>query len=130
MIINRENYVAKAEEAIQQLMCKTDRNGRRVPAVSATKLQNLLIVTGDIYIDVRDEPNEQLPIELIDRINYMKVRYYFQAGADTSIRMFLECADVLNIINEMHGKRTNFLLFYRYMEALVAFYRFYGSMGW
>mgnify|MGYP005786621645 FL=1 len=40
---------------------------------------------------------------------------------------FVETARILDILKEIRGEKENFLLFARYMEALVAFHKFYGG---
>ena len=36
-------------------------------------------------------------------------------------------AKILDILKEIQGDKDNFLLFAHYMEALVAFHKFYGG---
>lgn len=43
------------------------------------------------------------------------------------VKEFLLKAKVLDIIDQIGNSRKNFLLFSQYMEALVAFRKFYGK---
>lgn len=126
-IINEENYVDKAERAIKELCDRKDQKGRPIKIVTTSKIRNLLAMVSDIYNDVLDETAEILPSEIIGRINYMKIRFYYEAGREKDVKDLLEKADLFEIIDEIAGKRSNFLLFSRYMEALVAFRKFYGG---
>lgn len=127
MIINDQNYVDKAEHAIKELSQKVGRNGRPVPMVTTSQIRVLLAMVSDIYNDVQDETSEILSNDIIGRINYMKVRFYYQAGREAKVKDFLETAQVFDVIGGINGKRGNYLLFSRYMEALVAFHKYYGG---
>lgn len=64
-----------------------------------------------------------------NRIEYLRVRFTYEAGKDSEgkVRDFVTEAGLLDILREIKGSRENFMLFNRYMEALVAFHRFYGG---
>ena len=84
-------------------------------------------MVSDIYNDVRNVQGEVLSEELIGKINYMKIRFYYEAGREAKVKDLLMTANVFQIIDEIGGKKKNFLLFSRYMEALVAFRKYYGG---
>ncbi len=127
--ITESNYVDEAEKHIKELIkkkTKTDRMGREsVDIVSTSKMRGLLAMVSDIYNDVLNEPKESLSNDLIARINYMKVHFYYEAGREKKVKELLEEARVFEVINDIKGKRSGFILFSRYMEALVAFRKFY-----
>ncbi len=127
--ITESNYVDEAEKHIKELKrkkTKTDRNGREsVDIVSTSKMRGLLAMVSDIYNDVLNEPQESLSNNLIARINYMKVHFYYEAGREKKVKELLEEARVFEVISDIKGKRSSFILFSRYMEALVAFRKFY-----
>lgn len=125
MIINEENYVDMAEQAIKTLSSELDKRGKPAAVVTTSKIRNLLAMVSDIYNDVLDAKDEQLSSSFIGRINYMKIRFYYEAGREPLVKKFLEKAKVLEIIDQIGNSRKNFLLFSRYMEALVAFRKFY-----
>lgn len=127
--ITESNYVDEAEKHIKELIkkkTKTDRMGREsVDIVSTSKMRGLLAMVSDIYNDVLNEPKESLSNDLIARINYMKVHFYYEAGREKKVKELMEEAKVFEVINDIKGKRSGFILFSRYMEALVAFRKFY-----
>ena len=57
----------------------------------------------------------------------MRIRFYYEAGREPKVKSLLEKADVFNIIKEIGNSKKNYILFSRYMEALVAFRKFYGK---
>ena len=127
MTIHENDYVDQAEQAIKKLSAKKDQKGRTVLPVTTSKIRNLLAMVSDIYNDVRNVQGEVLSEELIGKINYMKIRFYYEAGREAKVTDLLMTANVFQIIDEIGGKKKNFLLFSRYMEALVAFRKYYGG---
>ena len=127
MTIHENDYVDQAEQAIKKLSAKKDQKGRTVLPVTTSKIRNLLAMVSDIYNDVRNVQGEVLSEELIGKINYMKIRFYYEAGREAKVKDLLMTANVFQIIDEIGGKKKNFLLFSRYIEALVAFRKYYGG---
>ena len=127
MRINEENYVDLAERAIKELASQKDMKGRSIPIVTTSKIRNLLAMSADIYNEVVNSKDDKLSNDIIGRINYMKLRFYYEAGREKSVKDFLEKTEVLKIIDEIKGSRKNYILFSHYLEALVAFRKFYGG---
>lgn len=124
MKINEENYVDKAESVIKKLNVEVDKKGKQVGVVTTSKIRNLLAMSADIYNDVLNNKSETLDSELIGRINYLKIRFVYEAGRDQKVKKLVEGAGIIEIINEIGNKKKNFILFNRYMEALVAYRKF------
>lgn len=127
MKLNNNNYVDFAEKAINNLLKRKDRKGRPISIVTTSKLRNLLSMTQDIYNEVINSKEETLSEEMIGRINYLKIRVIYEAGRDESVKAIVEEAELIDHINEINGSRQQYILFSRYMEALVAFRKFYGG---
>jgi CRISPR-associated protein Csm2 len=127
MRINEENYVDLAEKSIKELANQKDMKGRSIPIVTTSKIRNLLAMSADIYNEVVNSKDDKLSNDIIGRINYMKLRFYYEAGREKSVKDFLEKTEVLKIIDEIKGSRKNYILFSHYLEALVAFRKFYGG---
>ena len=131
MRINENNYVDKAEKVIKELAEESkQRNRGRVDMVTTSKLRNLLAMTSDIYNQVLTWQSETLSDELNGRIEYLRIRFVYECGRDDSkrkVRNFVEKSEVLEILKEIKKSKKNYLLFSRYMEALVAFHKYYGG---
>lgn len=125
MLIDETNYVDKAEEAIKRLANLKDRRDKPVPVVSTSKLRNLLGMVSDVYNDVLNVKEETLSRDIIERINYMRLRFYYEAGRESSVKNLLETAKVFEVLKSVGSSRQNYILFSRYMEALVAFRKYY-----
>ena len=127
MLINENNYVEKAEKVIKLLSEKKDQKGRPVSMVTTSKIRNLLAMVSDTYNDALNLKGDKLSEELIGQINYMKIRFYYEAGREPKVKELLEKAKVFDIMKQIGNSRENYILFSRYMEALVAFRKFYGG---
>lgn len=126
MKLNESNYVDLAEKAILELTKNRDKRGNIV-IVSTSQIRNLLAMTADIYNDILDITSEQLPKEIISRISYLKVRFIYEAGRTQTVRSLVEKAEIIEHLEEIKGSKSQYILFSRYMEALVAYRKFYGG---
>ncbi|MDE7184812.1 MAG: type III-A CRISPR-associated protein Csm2 [Lachnospiraceae bacterium] len=128
MKVNEQNYVEEAERTILELKkLKDNRNGREIPMVTTSKLRNLLAMAADIYNSVLNCTEDRLPEDICSRIEYLRVRFLYEAGREPSVRNLVEKADIVNLLKEVKGSKKKYILFNRYMEALVAYHRYYGG---
>lgn len=125
MIIEEGTYVKKAEQVIKQLSQNTDKRGN-VRWITTSKIRNLLAMSADIYNEVLLSP-EKLSDEQSARIDYLRVRFVYEAGRDKDVKNFVEKAQILKALEEVRGSRKQYILFNHYMEALVAYHRYYGG---
>ena len=127
MKLDDSNYVELAETAIKNLSSKKDRNGRTIKMVTTSKIRNLLAMTADLYNEVLALKEEKLPEDIIGRINYLKVRFVYEAGREPKVKDLVMNANILKYLYDIGGSRQQYIRFSRYMEALVAYHRFYGG---
>ena len=86
MLINENNYVEEAEKVIKLLSEKKDQKGRPVSMVTTSKIRNLLAMVSDTYNDALNLKGDKLSEELIGQINYMKIRFYYEAGREPKVK--------------------------------------------
>lgn len=128
MRINENNYVDKAEKVITALVEESKIKSRgRVNIVTTSKLRNLLAMTADIYNQILIYPSEKLADELVGRIEYLRVRVMYECGREPKVKEFVKKAEIIDILKEINTSKKNYLLFSRYMEALIAFHKYYGG---
>ena len=120
MKLTEQNYVEEAERVMQEI-----RGGKT--SLSTTKIRNLLSMISDIYNDVRYETGDKLSRDILSRIQYLKVHIVYDAGREKSVKEFVQKADLLKQIDEIGNSRAQFLLFCHYMEALVAYWKYFGG---
>jgi len=87
---------------------------------------NILKNKVDIY-KIAKSKEKKLDEELQMEIEFLRVNMSYQAGRDNLVREFIEKADLLNMVKDINGDIKAFENFCRYIEALVAFHKFYGG---
>ena len=127
MRLTEENYVEVAEKVMQDICSQKDRNGKSISPVTTSKIRNLLAMTADIYNEVLNVQEDKFSNETIGRINYLKIRFVYESGREPKVKMLVQKADILQHLDEINGSRKQYILFSRYMEALVAYRKFLGG---
>lgn len=128
MKIRENNYVDKAENVIKELVEESKQKNRgKVNIVTTSKIRNLLAMTADIYNQVLTHSSERLNEEICSRIEYLRVRFIYECGREEKVKRFVEKAQLLDVLKEIGASKRNYILFSRYMEALIAFHKYYGG---
>lgn len=126
MRINEENYVSKAEDVIKKLAEKKDKWGNS-NMVTTSQLRNLLAMSADIYNIITAQTDDKLSEEIKGKIEYLKIRIVYDAGRDPKVKDLVKASEILECISEIQGSRKNFILFNRYLEAIVAYRKYLGG---
>ncbi|WP_165329353.1 type III-A CRISPR-associated protein Csm2 [Streptococcus tangpeifui] len=130
-ILTDENYVDKAERVIKELSKKSDKNGEPIYYLTTSQIRNLLSLTSSLY----DESNVKAFEELNDKFAYLRVQFVYQSGRNSvkkgrndffPVKELVERAQILDILKEVKDT-ASLQRFCRYMEALVAYFKFYGG---
>lgn len=125
-ILTDENYVDKAEEAILQLRKKNDEF-----FLTTSQIRNILSLTSSIS----DKSNVRNFEELNSDLSYLRVRLVYQSRRNEirfrgekiyPVEDLLLQSDLLEALKEVKDK-VSLQRFCRYMEALVAYFKFYGG---
>lgn len=126
--ITEENYVDVAEKVILELKGMTNaRTGKPELMVTTSKIRNLLSMTADIYNEVVNQKEDKLSADINSRIEYLRVRFLYEAGREKSVKNLVEKAGLIELLKGIKGSRKRFMLFNRYIEALVAFHKYNGG---
>ena len=118
-------YVEDAEKVFKDWYSTRDKK------ITTSKIRGLLSGMSDIYNDVVRVEGEELPQDIVDPIQYLKVQFVYEYGRDDkkdgSVRRFINESKILNKIDQIGTSKKKFIEMERYMEALVAYHRFYGG---
>lgn len=132
-----ENIVDKAELAIKSIG-KPDKNNPNKLYIKLKTNQIRKILTAvnilknkvDIY-KIANPQAKKLDEELQMEIEFLRVNIAYQIGREKGkenlVREFVEKADLLNMVKNINGDIKAFEKFCKYVEALVAFHKFYGG---
>lgn len=115
-----ENYVDQAEKKMKELFDQKVK-------LTTSKIRNILSMISDIYnVEINRTETTLLP-ENQNRIQMVRVRLAYECGREDTVKKFVYETDLLSYIKGIHDSRNEFIRFARYMEALVAYHRFYGG---
>lgn len=116
----------KVENTIKELKTKKNQRGKPIGLLTVSQIRNLLAMSADILNEVLEYPEESLSEELLDRVSYLTVRFYYEAGRDEKVKSFIETAKLLPFLKGIKT-RKQYIQYYQYMEALVAFHKYHGG---
>ncbi|WHE86576.1 type III-A CRISPR-associated protein Csm2 [Lachnoanaerobaculum gingivalis] len=118
-----ENYVSQAEAVIKRLI---DENGKN-KILTTSKIRKLLAMISDMYTKAKRLKSNTLNSDLLTKIQYFKMHTVYEAGRESSVKKFVEEAQITNQIDKIKTDREKLILFCHYMEALVAYRKFLGG---
>lgn len=123
--LTQTNYVDLAEKVIVKDLERDKRGNFRL---TNSKIRNLLSLVNNLYTDVARTggSNEKLSETIEGKIQYIRLRFVYEAGREKSVKDFVEKADIIKHLQRIET-RSDLLLFCRYMEALVAYHKFNGG---
>ena len=127
--LKEKTYVDQAESVFDKLTQKFEKNGKWITPqiVTTSKIRNILSMAADIYDNVLQNKDDQLSDEIVSRIEYLRVRIIYECGREPKVKEFVNAADLLDYIKMIGNDKKKYVLFYHYLEALVAFHKFKGG---
>lgn len=118
-----ENYVSQAEAVIKRLI---DENGKN-KILTTSKIRKLLAMISDMYTKAKRLKSNTLNSDLLTKLQYFKMHTVYEAGRESSVKKFVEEAQITNQIDKIKTDKEKLILFCHYMEALVAYRKFLGG---
>ena len=122
------DYVAEADKVVGQL--KRNRSDRII--LTTSKIRKMLSMTADIYNEAKLLPKQgKINNALRDRLQYLKIQIVYEYGRDTDrdapVKDFIDKAKLLDLLGQVQDSNEKLQIFCHYMEALVAYHRYYGG---
>lgn len=119
--ISKQNFADVAESKIKGYKAGTRR------MVTTSQIRNMLSMITDLGEKSKKRTEDNLTLDELSALQYLKMRVAYDAGRDNKVRDFVEEAEILDQINAIEGSREALDVFYNYFEALVAYHRFHGG---
>lgn len=124
--LTQTNYVDVAENMIKSLREK-DRRGNTVIRFTTSKLRNILSMVNNVYNEAIHSNSPVLDEKLQSRVQYLRMRIAYEAGRETIVGDFVKKSGLLEHLKRVGDSKQELLLFCHYVEALVAYRRYYGK---
>lgn len=115
-----EDYIDRADTVMREL-------SEQRQSITTSKIRNLLSLVSGIYDVERLRTEQTLTKESIAGIGMMRIRTAYECGRDKDTKLFVEKARLLQYLKGIGDSREDLIAFAHYMEALVAYHRFYGG---
>ena len=123
-----------ADKVMKKLSTATDKSGKP-SMVTTSQLRRFLTAVNTVTGKVEQYQNEtselgKLSADLAAQVKFLKVKLAYQIGREEKtsyIRDFEKEADLMAAIGSIGSDAKKYEEFARYVEALVAFHKFYGG---
>ena len=119
------------KEAEEVILALKKQNNDRI-SLKISQIRKFLIAVNEItnkiniykakHLDVTT-----LPDELIGEVQFLKVKAAYQAGRNRDVKNFIEKSHMKEEIQHVGDSIAKYEEFARYIEALVAYHKFYGG---
>ena len=125
--LTKLNFADLAEKVVKS-MIYTDRKGNAKINLTTSKIRKLLSMTNVLYNQVSQDLNPKLNEDIQKDIQYLKMRFAYEAGREPKeVKPFVKDAKIFEYLNDIGDSREKLILFCNYIEALVAYHKFYSE---
>lgn len=113
------NFANYAEKVIKEHKNSYDK-------ISTTQLRGLFSLLTEMREIIRIHQEKQLDENLISRVQYIKMRFVYAAGrGEKAVSTFMKQSALIECLDSIQDSVKQFELVCKYMEALVAYHKFY-----
>lgn len=120
-IISRAEAVIKdlPKDRFDNIQLKTNQIRKFLAAVNS--------VSNNVTVFKAASDSKELSNAIADEIRYLQVILVYQSGRERSVKEFVRMAGLIDMIKSIGKDISKYEEFARYMEALVAYHKFYGG---
>lgn len=123
MELTKTNYVDQAESVIATLV----RNKRNKLVLTTSKIRNILTTSATIYDKVRRKQGSLTEAEKAD-IQNLRMKLVYEYGRnEAGVQDFLKKSQLIEEIKKIGDDREKLIIYCKYIEALVAYQRYFGG---
>lgn len=96
--------------------------------ITTSKIRNILSIVNDIYNVENLSHNTELTEDSKSKILELQVRMIYEIGRDNKgVGRFIESTNLVEYLKDIGNSRVKFINYAKYLEALVAYHRFFGG---
>ena len=127
------DIIEEAEEAIKSLRKPSRKDpSKMVIYVTTSQIRKFLTAVNslknkiDMY-KINHLNEDVLSDDLVMEVKFLRVNILYQAKREKNVKEFIVKARIEKHINDIGDSIAKFNEFYKYVEALVAFHKYYGG---
>ncbi len=117
--LTSENYAINAEKKI----ATSKKEEGWFKSLSTSKIRGIYALIMNIYTRITDE--ESFEANKSD-LQYIKVKMAYESGRNDTVKNFIQGTCLMSCIDSI-STYDQFILYCRYAESLVAYFKFYGG---
>ena len=122
--LDETNYASFAEKIFRNAKNNVQENRNRwFGKLTTTKLRSIYGLIMNVYTKI-NEPSDFEKYQ--SDIQYMKVKMAYESGRDQTVKQFIDSTYLMDAVSRIKTYEQ-FLLYCRYAESLVAYFKFYGG---
>lgn len=130
--LSQTNYVQLAESVIlahkklAESAVLAHKNSNDRVLISTTQLRGLFALLTEVREILRVRQTDALDETLQSRVQYIKMRFVYAAGrGEKGVPEFMTQSSLIGCLDAVKDSAKQFELVCKYMEALVAYHKFY-----
>jgi len=125
--LDEQNFGIMAEKLIEEYRKDLPKNKQgELAMISKSKIRGILELVNKIYNDVFYIAENELNTHQISDIAYLKVKLAYEYGREDSVAQFIKKTRIMDVVDQIKTK-DDFLLYARYVESLIAYFKFHGG---
>ena len=99
--------------------------------ITTSKMRNLLSLVTDCFQFENRRTGDAIEPESQEALDALRTRVVYEMGRDgregQDVKQFVRETELLSYLKGIRGRRKALLRFFHYMEALVAYHKYYGG---
>ncbi|MEG0156737.1 MAG: type III-A CRISPR-associated protein Csm2, partial [Anaerovoracaceae bacterium] len=89
-------------------------------------IRNILTMVNDLK-NLSKREGDSLSEEVQGKVQYLKMRLAYESGRESVVDEFVKCTKLMETLEGIKESKEKLSLFCEYVEALVAYHRYYGG---
>lgn len=124
-----KDYVDFAEKLMERYRKEWKKDHKKgLAIISTSKLRNILSLLMDVYNVEVLRTDGTITQDSETKLQMARIRLAYEAGRDPyGVKQFINDANLLPWLKEVGTSREKLLHYVHYVEALVAYHRFFGG---
>lgn len=125
--VNKQNSVQNnSNKSIEELVIDivNDRYNKITTTQLRLLLSNAVVIKNKISLE-KDKFSDTLSKKMEDEIKYLLIKHIYQCGRDDKVKNFDEVFNISEEIKNIKNSKEKFNKFYRKLEEIVAYLKYY-----